>query len=75
MKLRLSFLVTDLSQHFGIYIWRPLHSKFSFMVKSLLPDQHSLSMKILRVSFVGYSMSSGINQFIKLSIHLTMVGN
>ena len=34
--------------------------------KFLLPNQHSLSMKIFRVSFVGYSMSSGINQFIEL---------
>ena len=28
--------------------------------KSLLPDQHSLNMKILRASFVGYSMSSNM---------------
>ena len=31
--------------------------------KFLLHNQHSLSMN---VSFVGYSMSSGINQFIEL---------
>ena len=31
MKLRLDFPFTDLSQHFGIYIWWSLHPSFSFI--------------------------------------------
>ena len=45
---------------FAILFVNKRKNKIFNNTKSLLPDQHSLNMKILRASFVGYSMSSNM---------------
>ena len=46
--------------HYAMLFVKKRKNKITNNTKSLLPDQHSLNMKILPASFVGYSMSSGM---------------
>ena len=61
---------------YGILYVEKGKNKIFNVAKSLPPDQHSLNMKMLCTSFVGYSMSSCMQPaYETFGRHLTMVGN